>query len=63
MQLRPAQYNPGREIPEKSWSYRLAKRFWFNDFGTYGRHFDAKKWVDSREKPREQNLVQIQTSP
>jgi MoaA/NifB/PqqE/SkfB family radical SAM enzyme len=57
MQLRPSQYNPGQEIPEKSWAYRLAKYFFFNDYGTYGKHFDAKKWVDSREKPLEQSQI------
>lgn len=35
MEIRPSQFNPGNEIPEKSWAYRLAKRFWFNDFGVY----------------------------
>lgn len=35
MTVRTSQYNPGKEIPEKSWLYRLAKRFWFNDFGVY----------------------------
>jgi MoaA/NifB/PqqE/SkfB family radical SAM enzyme len=35
MNVRMSQYNPGHEIPEKSWVYRLAKRFWFNDFGAY----------------------------
>jgi MoaA/NifB/PqqE/SkfB family radical SAM enzyme len=35
MQLRTSQYNPGQEIPEKNWLYRLAKRYWFNDFGVY----------------------------
>src|SRR6266446_4579277 len=29
MQLRPSQYNPGHEIPEKSLAYRLAKYFFF----------------------------------
>ena len=33
--VRTSQYNPGHEIPEKNWLYRIAKRFWFNDFGTY----------------------------
>ena len=32
---RSSQDLPGREVPEKSWIYRLAKRHWFNDFGTY----------------------------
>jgi MoaA/NifB/PqqE/SkfB family radical SAM enzyme len=38
MQLRKSQYNPGQEIPEKNWLYRLAKRYWFNDFGVYRGH-------------------------
>jgi hypothetical protein len=35
MQVRTSQFNPGQAIPEKSWLYRLAKRYWFNDFGAY----------------------------
>src|SRR5438093_5870650 len=35
MQVRTSQYNPGSEVPEKNWLYRLAKRYWFNDFGVY----------------------------
>jgi hypothetical protein len=35
MTVRTSQYNPTAQIPEKSWAYRLAKRFWFSDFGTY----------------------------
>lgn len=27
---------PGREIPEKGWAYRFAKRRWFFGFGAYG---------------------------
>ncbi len=38
LQTRSSQYNPGHEIPEKNWLYRLAKRFWFNDFGVYQGH-------------------------
>jgi MoaA/NifB/PqqE/SkfB family radical SAM enzyme len=38
MEVRTSQYNPGHEVPEKSWLYRLAKRFWFNDFGVYRGH-------------------------
>jgi len=30
-----SQWLPGREIPEKHWMYRWAKRLYFNDFGTY----------------------------
>jgi MoaA/NifB/PqqE/SkfB family radical SAM enzyme len=35
MQPRRSQHNPGHEVPEKNWLYRLAKRFWFHDFGVY----------------------------
>ena len=35
MAVRTSQYNPTQQIPEKNWLYRLAKRFWFNDFGAY----------------------------
>ncbi|MCA9267758.1 MAG: radical SAM protein, partial [Planctomycetales bacterium] len=41
---RPSQYNPDAEIPEKSWAYRLLKRFFFNDFGVYGKHFTRDNW-------------------
>ncbi len=37
MENRTSQYNPGHEVPEKNWLYRLAKRYWFNDFGAYSR--------------------------
>lgn len=63
MDLRPSQYNPGAEVPEKSWAYRLAKYFFFNDYGTYGKHFDEQKWIDVRQEtppPRPApKLVQI----
>lgn len=35
LSIRTSQYHPGKEIPEKNWLYRLAKRFWFHDFGAY----------------------------
>src|SRR5439155_12747365 len=38
LEIRTSQYNPGAEIPEKNWMYRLAKRYWFNDFGVYAGH-------------------------
>lgn len=38
MTIRTSQYNPGHEIPEKNWYYRLIKRFLFNDFGVYNGH-------------------------
>ncbi len=36
MQCRPGHHLPGREIPEKHWAYRLAKKYWFFGFGAYG---------------------------
>ena len=38
MEVRTSQYNPGNEVPEKNWLYRIAKRYWFNDFGVYRGH-------------------------
>jgi MoaA/NifB/PqqE/SkfB family radical SAM enzyme len=35
LETRTSQYSPGNEVPEKSWVYRLAKKFFFNDFGVY----------------------------
>ncbi len=41
-----SQYQPGNEVPERSLVYRLAKRWFFNDYGTYTRHFDAEQWKE-----------------
>ena len=38
MTTRTSQYNPGQAIPEKSWVYRLLKRYLFADFGVYDGH-------------------------
>jgi MoaA/NifB/PqqE/SkfB family radical SAM enzyme len=38
METRTSQYSPGNEVPEKNWFYRIAKRFWFNDFRVYNGH-------------------------
>ncbi len=35
----------GEEIPEKHWVYKLAKRYFYNDFGTY-------KELDANSKPK-----------
>jgi MoaA/NifB/PqqE/SkfB family radical SAM enzyme len=43
---RRSQYQPGQEIPERSFVYRWAKKYAFNDFGTYSRHFDVSKYAD-----------------
>jgi MoaA/NifB/PqqE/SkfB family radical SAM enzyme len=38
MTPRSSQDLPGLEVPEKHWMYRFAKRYWFNDFGSYPGH-------------------------
>ena len=43
---RRSQYQPGDEIPERSFVYRWAKKYAFNDFGTYTRHFDTANYQD-----------------
>ena len=43
---RRSQYQPGVEIPERSLVYRWAKKYAFNDFGTYARHFDQTNYRD-----------------
>lgn len=35
MTPRFSQWLPGEEVPEKHWMYRLAKKYWFHDFGAY----------------------------
>ncbi len=35
MQPRFSQWLPGEEVPEQHWMYRLAKKYWFNDFAAY----------------------------
>jgi hypothetical protein len=35
MRPRFSQWLPGEEVPEKHWMYRLAKKYWFSDFGAY----------------------------
>lgn len=47
----PSQYRPGYEVPEKNWAYRLAKRFWFNDYGAYGKHFKPENWHAPQSAP------------
>ena len=35
LQPRSSQHNPGNEIPEEHWVYRIAKKHWFFGFGAY----------------------------
>jgi MoaA/NifB/PqqE/SkfB family radical SAM enzyme len=53
MSPRTSQYNPGSEVPEKNWLYRLAKRHWFNDFGLYRGHDHmqtAAPWILPKQR-------------
>ncbi|KAA5546963.1 radical SAM protein [Roseiconus nitratireducens] len=50
---RRSQYQPGDEIPERSFVYRWAKKYAFNDFGTYAQHFDAGNYRDPDAAPAE----------
>lgn len=53
MQPRFSQYLPGEEIPEKHWMYRLAKKYWFNDFAAYNRlQPDVRRKVSSLLKTK-----------
>ncbi|HUY31760.1 MAG TPA: radical SAM/SPASM domain-containing protein [Pirellulales bacterium] len=52
MKPRPSQYDPGHEIPEKSWFYRFVKKHWFNDFGTYAKHGDRGSGTRESSDPK-----------
>lgn len=54
MSPRPSQYNPGSEIPEKSWAYRIAKKIAFHEYGVYTKNFKADEWHDTRKITPEQ---------
>jgi MoaA/NifB/PqqE/SkfB family radical SAM enzyme len=45
-----SQWLPGEEVPEKHWMYKLAKKYWFNDFNAYAR---ADHDATARAKARE----------
>ncbi|HAY78925.1 MAG TPA: radical SAM protein [Planctomycetaceae bacterium] len=61
MEMRPSQYNPGTEIPERSWAYRIAKKIAFHEYGVYTANFQEDQWRDTRNppEPREPEVVQI----
>ena len=48
---RRSQYQPGDEIPERSFVYRWAKKYAFNDFGTYGKHYQESQYQDPDQQP------------
>ena len=50
MTPRFSQWLPGQEVPEKHWMYKLAKRYWFNDFNAYAHaEHDATATAKARE--------------
>jgi MoaA/NifB/PqqE/SkfB family radical SAM enzyme len=49
MDNRPSQAGTGVEVPERNWLYRLAKRYWFNDFGVY--HGLGRPETPRRQRP------------
>jgi MoaA/NifB/PqqE/SkfB family radical SAM enzyme len=50
MTPRFSQWLPGEEVPEKHWMYKLAKRYWFNDFNAYAHaEHDATATAKARE--------------
>ena len=53
MRSRASQFNPGNEVPEKNWIYRVFKRLWFNDYGAYAKYFRRDDWRDPRGKDEE----------
>lgn len=57
---RRSQYQPGDEIPERSFVYRWAKKYAFNDFGTYAKHFDPQQYRDpDKEQPPTANELPV----
>lgn len=59
---RRSQFQPGDEIPERSLVYRWAKKYAFNDFGTYSKHFDVTRYSDP-DSPDTGNLDESQQKP
>ena len=53
MTPRFSQWLPGKEVPEKHWMYRIAKKYWFSDFGAYKNvaHDSAQKAVALQNIP------------
>jgi hypothetical protein len=53
MTPRFSQWLPGEEVPEKHWMYRLAKKYWFYDFGAYK---DAKHSFEMKARELKSKL-------
>ncbi len=64
MSSRPSQYNPGNEVPEKSWAYRWAKKIAFHDYGAYDNRSTEENWQrpPEVELPPDSSSLPILTS-
>ena len=58
MKPRFSQWLPGEEVPEKHWMYRLAKKYWFNDFGAYK---DAQHAIQPKQADLQSRLDEGKT--
>ncbi len=72
MTIRTSQYNPAEQVPEKSWAVRIAKKFFFSDFGVYNGkdHSTASAPAMLKENSSTQSsldtpnkLVELETNP
>jgi MoaA/NifB/PqqE/SkfB family radical SAM enzyme len=59
MEVHTSQYNPGNEIPEKNWLYRLAKRYWFSDFGLYDGYDHSKESAPALERRKAETSAAV----
>jgi MoaA/NifB/PqqE/SkfB family radical SAM enzyme len=60
MTPRFSQWLPGEEVPEKHWMYRMAKKYWFSDFGAY-RGMNGAAAEKARALQRELSTSRAQT--
>jgi hypothetical protein len=60
MTPRFSQWLPGEEVPEQHWMYRLAKKYWFYDFGAYR---NAEHGAEARARALKSNLPSVPASP
>ncbi len=63
MRSRASQFNPGNEVAEADWVYRLVKRLWFHDYGTYAAHFRRENWQDPRSQYDEESTADRGAAP
>jgi MoaA/NifB/PqqE/SkfB family radical SAM enzyme len=71
MTPRFSQWLPGEEVPEKHWMYRLAKKYWFSDFGAYrnlqanaaDKARDLQQQLSARKSTLEQKTKDLELLP